>query len=198
MNNLFHRCTQLSRGHLYWKTDRNGIICIFQSGAQKLKALDDLYIDDEGEDDIQLQDEASGSGPTHRKSVTLFVQMTEIDNYGPFMWKQLLSSRSRNQKFAVNGTPKIDRIAPFMLLRNSISFFAQFQNSRSCQRCTRLVMFDRIVILVDGDGEKKRNKQKKTTELSTKSKKSVDSFLSGFQVLKFFTSKNIKQRSFLD
>jgi len=37
-----------------------------KSGAQKLKALDDLYIDDEGEDDIQLQDEASGSGPTHQ------------------------------------------------------------------------------------------------------------------------------------
>nr|CAG4642271.1 EOG090X0QLW [Eurycercus lamellatus] len=29
----------------------------------KLKALDDLYIDDEGDDDIQLRDEASGSGP---------------------------------------------------------------------------------------------------------------------------------------
>ncbi len=28
-----------------------------------LKALDDLYIDDEGDDDIQLADEASGLGP---------------------------------------------------------------------------------------------------------------------------------------
>jgi len=43
-----------------------------KSGAQKLKALDDLYIDDEGDDDIQLQDEASGSGPTHRKFYPLF------------------------------------------------------------------------------------------------------------------------------
>jgi len=42
-------------------------LCLFQSGAQKLKALDDLYIDDEGDDDIQLQDEASGFGSTHRK-----------------------------------------------------------------------------------------------------------------------------------
>nr|CAG4649059.1 EOG090X0QLW [Polyphemus pediculus] len=34
-----------------------------KSGAHKLKALDDLYIDDDGDDDIQLQDQASGAGP---------------------------------------------------------------------------------------------------------------------------------------
>lgn len=32
-------------------------------GSSSLKALDDLYIDDEGDDEIQLGDEASGSGP---------------------------------------------------------------------------------------------------------------------------------------
>jgi len=32
-------------------------------GHEELGALDDLYIDDEGDDDIQLQDEMSGSGP---------------------------------------------------------------------------------------------------------------------------------------
>lgn len=32
-------------------------------GGLNLKALDDLYIDDEGDDDIQLADEASGLGP---------------------------------------------------------------------------------------------------------------------------------------
>ena len=36
---------------------------VFQNG-DKLKTTDsDLYIDDEGDDEIQLQDEASGSGP---------------------------------------------------------------------------------------------------------------------------------------
>ena len=36
-----------------------------------LKALDDLYIDDEGDDDIQLADEASGLGPlkTGKKNI---------------------------------------------------------------------------------------------------------------------------------
>lgn len=50
-----------------------------KSGAQKLKALDDLYIDDEGDDDIQLQDEASGSGPTHRYGVDLAEEEEEED-----------------------------------------------------------------------------------------------------------------------
>lgn len=34
-----------------------------QQPSVNLKAVDDLYIDDEGDDDIQLADEASGSGP---------------------------------------------------------------------------------------------------------------------------------------
>lgn len=34
-----------------------------QVSGLNLKALDDLYIDDEGDDDIQLADEASGLGP---------------------------------------------------------------------------------------------------------------------------------------
>jgi len=35
-----------------------------QVSGVKAKTQDDLYIDDEGDDDIQLQDEASGSGPS--------------------------------------------------------------------------------------------------------------------------------------
>lgn len=34
-----------------------------QQPSVNLKAVDDLYIDDEGDDDIQLADEASGAGP---------------------------------------------------------------------------------------------------------------------------------------
>lgn len=72
MNNLFRCCTQPSRGRFYPIWSKRYILHFSQSGAQKLKALDDLYIDDEGDDDIQLQDEASGSGPTHRKFYPLF------------------------------------------------------------------------------------------------------------------------------
>lgn len=37
---------------------------VSSSSSVKAKTQDDLYIDDEGDDDIQLQDEASGSGPS--------------------------------------------------------------------------------------------------------------------------------------
>jgi hypothetical protein len=39
-------------------------VCFVSQNGDKLKTTDsDLYIDDEGDDEIQLQDEASGSGP---------------------------------------------------------------------------------------------------------------------------------------
>jgi len=55
-----------------------------KSGAQKLKALDDLYIDDEGDDDIQLQDEASGFGSTHRYNPNLAEGEEEEEEDGDY------------------------------------------------------------------------------------------------------------------
>nr|CAG4636742.1 EOG090X0QLW [Eubosmina coregoni] len=46
----------------------------------KAKALDDLYIDDEGDDDIQLQDQASGSGPLKPTRVDEVEEEEEEDN----------------------------------------------------------------------------------------------------------------------